>query len=154
MTGDRIGVFVATMTGLAEAAADEVCSAIHEAGFAAEMRLMEDAGVDTLAEFDVIVIVSSTHGHGDVPDNGHAFFECIEQVQSLAGKSFAVYALGDRTYSDTFCNAGEKFDKLLALKGATRIAPLRRHDASSGTLAEDEAGKWAVEWITTVSEVA
>lgn len=146
MSSGRIGIFVATMTGLAEICAEEVAGALKAAGRASQTWVMDGLDARTIDEVDAVIIVSSTYGHGDIPDNGQAFFEAIEAGDSLAGKTFAVFALGDRTYADTFCKAGEKWDALLAAKGADRIVPLERHDASSGTLAEDGAGAWAAGW--------
>jgi len=111
--------------------------------------LMDGLKADALDGFDQIIIVSSTYGHGDIPDNGQGFYNALCAVESLAAKDYAVFALGDRTYIDTFCHAGEKWDALFADKGATRVAQLIRHDASAGTLAEDEAGVWAAEWVSS-----
>lgn len=146
MSSGRIAIFVATMTGLAEICAEEVAGALDAVGWTAQTWVMDGLGASALDEVDTIVIVSSTYGHGDIPDNGQAFFEALEAHGDLTGKAFAVFALGDRTYADTFCHAGEKWDALLAAKGASRIVPLERHDASAGTLAEDEAGAWAAGW--------
>jgi MioC protein len=146
MSSRPAGIFVATMTGLASICAEEIEAALGDAGIASESVLMDDLDASALDGFDTIIIVSSTYGHGDIPDNGQVFFNAVEAVDSLAGKGFTVFALGDRTYMDTFCHAGEKWDALFASKGAVRIAPLERHDASAGTLAEDEAGAWAATW--------
>lgn len=154
MASERIGIFVATMTGLADICAEEVERALRAAGIEVERQLMDGLGVDATAEFDMIVIVSSTYGHGDIPDNGQAFFDALQAAGSLSGKQFAVFGLGDRTYADTFCHAGMKWDALLAEKGAARIAPLERHDASSGTLAEDEAAAWASRWAPLLRAAA
>jgi MioC protein len=154
MASGHIGIFVATMTGLAEICAEEVQAALEGAGFPAEIQLMDGLSVDALDDFDVFVIISSTYGHGDIPDNGQAFFESVSNHGSLAGKRYTVFGLGDRTYADTFCHAGMKWDELFASKGATRISPLERHDASSGTLAEDEAGGWAASWAPDIKKKA
>lgn len=146
MSSGRTGIFVATMTGLASICAEEIEAALSNAGVHSETLLMDDLGAEALDDFGTIVIVSSTYGHGDIPDNGQAFFDAVSAAGSLAGKAYTVFGLGDRTYMDTFCHAGEKWDALFADKGATRIAPLERHDASAGTLAEDEAGEWAAGW--------
>jgi len=150
----RVGIFVATMTGTAEMCAEEVEAALEKAGLAAERHLMDGLDASALSPFDLLVIVSSTYGHGDIPDNGQALFESIEASQSLGGVRFAVFGLGDRTYAATFCEAGQKWDALLAEKGASRFAPLVQHDASSGTLAEDIAGAWAVEWAALLKQAA
>jgi MioC protein len=154
MSSGQVGIFVATMTGLASMCAEEIEAALGKVGVASETLLMDGLETDALNRFDTVVIVSSTYGHGDIPDNGQAFYEALSQVESLAGKAFTVFGLGDRTYMDTFCHAGDKWDALFADKGATRIAPLERHDASAGTLAEDEAGAWAAGWAPRLKMAA
>jgi flavodoxin len=68
---------------------------------------MEGIGAEAVDEYELIVIVSSTYGQGDIPDDGQAFFDSLMNRNSLQGKLFTVFALGDRTYVDTFCHAGE-----------------------------------------------
>lgn len=140
------GIFVATMTGLAEMCGEEIESALVKAGFDCERRLMDGLDVAAFQPFATIVIVSSTYGHGEIPDNGQALFASLEASGDLAGKNYAVFALGDRTYADTFCAAGQRWDEVLARAGARRVVAIERHDASSGTLAEDVAGEWAAGW--------
>jgi MioC protein len=134
------------MTGLASICAEEIEVALGNAGVPSQTLLMDGLDADALDGFDTIVIVSSTYGHGDIPDNGQAFYAAVAGAESLTGKRYTVFGLGDRTYMDTFCHAGEQWDALFASKGAVKIAPLQRHDASAGTLAEDEAGLWAAGW--------
>jgi MioC protein len=144
----KIGIFVATMTGLADICGEEIEAALSNAGVTSERMLMDGLDTGAFAPYDMILVVSSTYGHGEIPDNGQALFGSIEAGADLAGKSFAVFGLGDRTYADTFCAAGESWDALLASAGAHRAVDLLRHDASSGTLAEDVAGEWAAGWAT------
>ena len=150
----RIGIFVATMTGTAEMCAEEIAAALTGQGLHCETRLMDGQSVESLVDYDRIVIVSSTYGHGDIPDNGHVFFESAEQAESLVGTYYAVFGLGDMTYATTFCEAGRKWDALFAAKGASRFAPTLLHDAASGTLAEDIAGGWAANWAAELQQAA
>ncbi len=154
MPGRPLGIFVATMTGLAKICADEVASTLAAAGIASNVRLMDGLDAGALAGFETILIVSSTYGVGDIPDNGQGFFAAIQSGAALAGKKYAVFGLGDRSYADTFCNGGQKWDALFEEKGATRLAPLERHDASAGTLAEDVAVEWAARWSEQFSQAA
>lgn len=148
MSSGHIGIFVATMTGLAEICAEEIESALKAEGHAPSVTLMDGLGADAFGPYATLIIVSSTYGHGEIPDNGQALFACVEAGADLAGKSYAVFALGDRTYSDTFCAAGDRWDAALSACGATRFVDVERHDASSGTLAEDVAGAWATGWVS------
>lgn len=154
MSNEKIGIFVATMTGTAVLCAEEIESALTKAGVQSEIHLMDDLDADALSPYEVLVIVSSTYGQGDVPDNGQDMFASIEAGQGLAGKCFATFGLGDRTYSATFCDGARKWDELLAAKGASRFAPLVLHDACSGELAEDVAADWAAGWAPRLKQAA
>lgn len=147
----RAGIFVATMTGLAELCAEEIEDALASAGVECERQLMDGLDGSALAEFDFLVIVSSTYGHGEIPDNGQALFGSLEAGADLAGREYAIFALGDRTYSDTFCAAGERWDAVLTACGARRAVDIECHDASSGTLAEDVAGEWVTGWVSAIA---
>lgn len=142
----RTGIFVATMTGLADLCGEEVEIALSAAGLDCERHLMDGLDASAFDPFDLIVIVTSTYGHGEIPDNGQALFSSIEAGHDLTGKRYVVFSLGDRTYADTFCAAGDRWDAAMAACGAERIVAVERHDASSGTLAEDVAGAWAAGW--------
>ncbi|MBB6193387.1 MioC protein [Sphingobium wenxiniae] len=143
---NRVGIFVATMTGLADMCGEEIEDALTCAGLDCERQLMDGLDTSAFEEFGLIVIVTSTYGHGEIPDNGQALFASAQTGADLADKKYAIFSLGDRTYADTFCAAGDRFDAVMAACGATRLVEIERHDASSGTLAEDVAGEWATGW--------
>ncbi|HKR17110.1 flavodoxin family protein [Rhizorhapis sp.] len=144
----RAGIFVATMTGLADMCGEEIETALSGAGIECERQLMDGLDASAFDDFGLLVIVSSTYGHGEIPDNGQALFASLEGGADLAGKDYVVFSLGDRTYADTFCAAGDRWDAVLAGCGARRLVDIERHDASSGTLAEDVAGEWAAGWAS------
>jgi MioC protein len=147
----RVGIFVATMTGLADMCGEEIEGVLTGAGIHCERLLMDGLDATALAAFDALVIVSSTYGHGEIPDNGQELFAMLEAGFDLAGKIYAIFALGDRTYADTFCAAGDRWDAVIAANGASRFVDVERHDASSGTLAEDIAGEWAAGWASRLT---
>jgi MioC protein len=150
MSTGVIGIFVATMTGLAQICAEEIEGALTKAGITSETHLMDGLSPAAFDPYDKIVIVSSTYGHGEIPDNGQALFEALETGADLSNKRYAVFGMGDRTYADTFCAAGDRWDTALQACGATRFVDVERHDASSGTLAEDVAAEWASGWAHKV----
>jgi MioC protein len=134
------------MTGLAEMCGEEIEGALTGAGLECERMLMDGLDPSAFDDFGLVVIVSSTYGHGEIPDNGQELFAAVERGADLTGKSYAIFGLGDRTYADTFCAAGDRWDAAMSACGAARIVDVERHDASSGTLAEDVAGEWAAGW--------
>jgi MioC protein len=95
----------------------------------------------------LFLICTSTYGQGDVPDNAKTLYESLlTQRPDLSRVRYGVVALGDRTYKDTFCNGGRRFDAILSELGAKRIGEVFIHDASSGVLAEEAAAEWVGPW--------
>lgn len=145
---DQIKILVSTMTGTAELVAEEIADALSAKGEVAEILLMDDLDANILNNGSAYIICTSTYGQGDIPDNGQAFIDHLSLASpDLSGVKYGVFALGDLTYNQTFCNAGNLFDEAFNKYGAVRIGEIMRHDASSGELPEDQAGEWAEEWL-------
>jgi MioC protein len=134
------------MTGLADLCAEEIEMALEETGFECERQLMNGSDTSVFDDAGLILIVTSTYGQGEIPDNGLALFAEVEKGIDLSDREYAIFSLGDSTYHDTFCAAGDRWDEALEKCGAKRIVDVVRHDASSGTLAEDIAAEWATGW--------
>ncbi len=143
----KVAILVGTMTGTAELVADEVRAALEGAGFETTIALMDHLTASIFEDDTVYLICTSTYGNGDVPDNGQAFFADLETARpDLSRIAFGLIALGDRTYQATFCRGGLQFDDLLRELGATRLGEPLLHDAGGGTLAEDVAAAWVLDW--------
>ena len=144
---NAITIYVATMTGTAELVAEEIQAALEEEGASVALAPMDDLDADAFAAPGLYVVVSSTYGQGDVPDNGQGLAEALERDRpGLGHVRYGLFALGDMTYARTFCGGGMTFDRILGELGARRIGEPMRHNASSGQLPEDEAADWAREW--------
>jgi len=145
-----ITILVGTMTGTAELVAQELSDVLKVQGFAPRVEPMEKVAADVFESGGVFLIVSSTYGNGDVPDNAQAFFADLSTSRpDLSNVIYGLIALGDTTYKATFCQGGLKFDRLLTELGAARAGAPFLHDASSGELAEDQACGWVAEWISS-----
>ncbi len=148
MTLQRVAILVGTMTGTAELAAAEVETSLTGRGYDVTVELMDDLNASVFDGDAVYLICSSTYGSGDVPDNAQALFEDLETTRpDLAGVRYGVISLGDRTYKDTFCMGGLRFDAILCELGAKRLGEPLLHDAATGTLAEDIAAAWSLRWV-------
>ena len=157
--GLHITILVGTMTGTAEMVAQEAQQALEAAGHRATIRMMDGLDASVFDGGGTFLICTSTYGQGDVPDNAQALFCSLEgEKPNLTGVTYGVIALGDRTYKDTYCHGGMRFDKLLAELGAKRAGEILMHDASSGTLPEEVAAQWVVPWaeqhVASSSEIA
>lgn len=145
--GENIHILVGTMTGTAELVADEILDTLLDKGAEAEISLMDDLRADAVSAADTVIICTSTYGQGDVPDNAQALLESLKETKpDLSSVRYGVFALGDMTYAQTFCFGGKQFDETFQELGAKRVGDVRLHDASSGSLPEDEASDWAADW--------
>jgi len=144
----HLKILVGTMTGTAELVAEELRDALAAKGVAAEIVLMNACDAGMFAAGGAFLICTSTYGQGDVPDNAQALFAALETAKpDLSQVSYGLIALGDRTYAQTFCFGGKRFDALLQSYGAHRIGEVLLHDASAGTVPEEVALEWIGPWI-------
>ena len=116
-----------------------------------EIDIVMMDGLDTSAfdENALYLICTSTYGSGDVPDNARGLYDALDtQPKFLGHVRYGVIALGDRTYVQTFAFGGKKFDERLQGLGAHRIGDVWCHDASAGTMPEEEGTAWCRQWLT------
>ncbi|HMK68854.1 MAG TPA: flavodoxin domain-containing protein [Stellaceae bacterium] len=141
-------ILVGTMTGTAELVADEVKDAAAGEGIEAEVLAMDRLTPGVFEREGLFLLCTSTYGQGDVPDNARDFFAAIEaQKPDLSAVRYGLIALGDRTYAQTYCFGGKRFDELLTGLGAARVGEPLLHDASAGTIPEEVAVDWVRDWI-------
>lgn len=78
-----------------------------------------------------IIIVCSTTGNGDAPENANHFWRKFKNQKLpknlLVGTEYAVLGLGDTNY-DRFCQMGKNLDKRFSDLGASRIIDLHCAD--------------------------
>jgi MioC protein len=146
-------ILVGTMTGTAQLVAQELELSLEDDRTRVHTRLMDGLDARVFDTGGLFLVCTSTYGQGDVPDNAKALFAALQSARpDLSRVRYGVIALGDRTYAETFCNGGKRFDSLLAELGARRIGEPMLHDASSGTLPEEVAAEWAAAWIEQCRE--
>jgi sulfite reductase (NADPH) flavoprotein alpha-component len=91
-------------------------------GFRVTLRELNAVALADLPAAGLFVVVTSTWGDGEPPDNATAFCASLasDMAPSLAGLSYAVLGLGDRNYAD-FCGAARGVDERLAALGGRRL---------------------------------
>ncbi len=118
---DALLVAFASQTGLAEELAWMTASSLSDAGVPARVVLLGDLEPEELKAAGRVLIVASTTGEGDGPDAMSWFARRhMTAPVDLAGLSYALLTLGDRTYAD-FCGFGRALDQWLRRSGATPL---------------------------------
>lgn len=131
--------------GSAEYVAEHLAEQLEAAGFSTEM--LHGPELDELALNGRWLVVSSTHGAGDLPDNLQPLLEqIVEQQPDLSQVTFGAVGLGSSEY-DTFCGAIKQIDDLLVARGAKRIGDRLEIDVTLCEIPEDPAEEWVKNWI-------
>ncbi|MGE9270565.1 MAG: diflavin oxidoreductase, partial [Verrucomicrobiales bacterium] len=111
-----------SQTGNAEGLAKKLSKRLKKSHFEPEVFDMAEYDRSRLAEEKNLLIITSTYGDGEPPDNAADLYEWIlsDTAPKLEKVSFSVLALGDTSYPD-YCKCGIDFDQRLEALGATRV---------------------------------
>ena len=124
-------ILFGSQSGSAESLAKKTAKEAGKRGFAPTVMDMAQATPASLAAEKNLLIITSTFGDGEPPDNAkplHAALATAAGSQpptlnaQLSALRYSVCALGDTNYT-LFCQCGKDFDAYLEKLGATRIAP-------------------------------
>ncbi|MBD8164919.1 FMN-binding protein MioC [Erwinia persicina] len=130
--------------GSSEYVADHLAEKLEEAGHTT--ATLHGPELEELKTEGIWIVVCSTHGAGELPDNIQPLFDAIkEQQPDLSHLRFGAVGLGNREY-DLFCGAIEQFDQLLISLGAQRIGDRLDIDVLQHEIPEDPAGVWVESW--------
>jgi sulfite reductase (NADPH) flavoprotein alpha-component len=145
--GPSLRILYGTQTGNAEGVANDAAAAAKTQGFDVTVSGLDEIELDEFAGLKYVLIVTSTYGEGEMPDNAELFWEALsaDTAPRLEGVSFGVLALGDTGY-DGFCQAGKLFDMRLEQLGAARV--LQRVDCDVDY--ESDAASWVQSALTAL----
>ena len=130
--------------GSAEYVAEHLAEKLDDAGFSSEILhgpMLEEVPTD-----GIWLIISSTHGAGDIPDNLQPLYDALrEQKPNLSQVHFGAIGIGSREY-DTFCGAIEKVEAVITSCGAKQLGETLKINILDHDIPEDPAEIWLAEW--------
>ncbi|KAG8628345.1 hypothetical protein KVT40_004218 [Elsinoe batatas] len=100
LAGAPMTVLFASDNGNAENVAKRLATRGRARGLKSMVMAMDDYPVEDLSHEENVVLVTSTAGQGEIPQNGKNFWETVKGSTDLdlAGVNFGVFALGDSHY--------------------------------------------------------
>ena len=143
-------ILYGTQTGNAEGVAMDAAAAARAAGMQPVVEALDDIDMARFSTMKRVIVVVSTYGEGEMPDNAQLFWEALsaDSAPRLETMNFGVLALGDTGY-DGFCQAGKLIDTRLEQLGARRMANRLDCDVDY----EDAASAWVGETLPVAAAI-
>ncbi len=169
MEGEReLVIMFGSQTGNAEGLAAVTAKKAADYGLQAKVVDMDGYDLKNLAQVKRLLLITSTWGEGEMPDNAEALWQSALSASGMnfANTHFSVCAIGDSSY-DEFCKAGTDWDEKLSAFGGQRIHDIQLCDvdyeppyllwvneALSRIACVDESGTFQVELVDSMKEYA
>ena len=116
-------ILYGSQTGNSKSVAEEFKAKLDAINIPAKLISMADYKLKQLKVESHVVVIVSTHGIGEAPDDAVSLHSFLvgKKAPKLNNLNFAVLGLGDTSY-EFFCQTAKDFDKRLQDLGAVRIA--------------------------------
>lgn len=150
-----VTILFGSQTGNAEKLAKRIKERLSAAGRTVRLESMAQYKTAQLKKEQLLLLVVSTHGEGDPPDNAVAFhrFLLSQKAPKLETLRYAVLALGDTSY-EHFCKTGIDFDQRLLNLGAEPLIDRVDCDVDYEEVANEWLDKLVLELSTTATTLA
>lgn len=146
-TAQTVTILYGSQTGNGRGVAKALADKAQAQGYTVNLASMGEYNVRQLKQEAVLLLVVSTHGEGEAPDDAielHKFL-ASKRAPKLDNLHYSVLALGDSSY-EFFCQTGKDFDARLAALGAKSLLPLIECDVDY----EAAAGQWHADVLEAV----
>ncbi|NWQ82251.1 NOS2 protein, partial [Columbina picui] len=149
-TRPKATVVYATETGKSATLAQDLCS-LFSCAFSTTILCMDEYNISDLEKETLLLVVTSTFGNGDSPNNGKTLKDSLLKLKVLRKKiSYAVFGLGSSMYPE-FCAFARDIDQKLAQLGAAQLTALGEGDELNGQ--EEAFRTWAVSAFETACDI-
>ncbi len=124
LVSKEVTVLFGSQTGNCQRLATSLSRKLEEQGFQVTLASMNGFKPNGLKKLENLLLLVSTHGEGEPPDNARSFHEFLysKRAPQLENLRFSVLSLGDTSY-EFFCQTGKDFDQRLSELGAERLSP-------------------------------
>ena len=115
-------ILYGSQTGNAKGVAKNLAAQATAEGLTVELKSMGEIKPKAIKNITHLLIVASTNGEGEAPDDAIALHEFLasKKAPKLEHLQYSVLALGDTSY-EFYCQTGKDFDLNLEKLGAKRI---------------------------------
>ena len=146
---ERLTILYGSQTGNAKRIAGQLASRAEAAGLPVRLLRADAYPQRELAQERHLLLVISTQGDGEPPDDARGLFEFItgKRAPKLPALQFAVLGLGDSSYPQ-FCTIGRQLDARLAGLGAARLSAFGEADVEIEAVAKP----WAEQALAELRE--
>ncbi|MEC7376123.1 MAG: flavodoxin [Pseudomonadota bacterium] len=146
----QIRILVGSVYGGALLTAREIKKSLEAEGH--RITVLENPELEDITGNDEpLLVCTSTTGQGELPANLLPFYLTLrEQLPQQPGRPFGVIVLGDSSYGDTFCGAGDLMEEALYETAARKVGDTLRIDALETLEPETEALPWVRSWLQQV----
>ncbi|XP_056647644.1 NADPH-dependent diflavin oxidoreductase 1 isoform X1 [Diorhabda sublineata] len=142
---EKITVLYGSQTGNAQDLAERIWRESKRYYFLSSVKPLDDYNIVNLVNETCVIIVCSTTGEGDEPDNMKKFWRFLLRKNlspnSLSNLRFAVFGLGDSSYTKYNFAAKRLYKRLLQL-GANQLLPIGLGDDQHDLGYDAEADPW------------
>ena len=150
-SGDRtLNILFGSQSGNSEELAAKFAKRAPDYGLEATVHDMDGFDLSSLSSMKRVLIICSTWGEGDMPDNAEDLWveASSDSTPRLEKTFFSVLALGDTSY-ELFCESGKDWDERLEQLGATRLVDRVDCDVDYDAAAE----AWALDALAAMAAV-
>ncbi|MBT6692470.1 MAG: assimilatory sulfite reductase (NADPH) flavoprotein subunit [Porticoccaceae bacterium] len=143
-------ILYASQTGNAQEIAESLQQSLESSGYNTVLESTLDIKLARLKDYALIVVIASTHGEGEPPDDAIDFYEAVvsKKAPSLNGVKHAVLGLGDSSY-EFFCQTAKDFESALSGLGSEPL--IERLDCDVDY--QQETLNWITQLVGAIAEL-